>query len=164
MAPPIPQPITPLQENAIVRSILCGLEKTFQAGYCRCEWRKHQKQDSNSHSPAQIPLAGCDHKGRQNRLLDAYLPPGGVATLVIATCYADLKPRGPPEGFLTTALRNCAFARALRGPTFSPNAQKGPQSSTPGPKGTPKRTPNVQIRPKRKPKKDLERPTLQDGT
>ena len=83
-----------------------------------------------------------------------------LATLVIAACYADLKPGGPPEGFLTTALRNCAFARALRGPTFGPNAQKGPQSSTPGPKGTPKRTPNVQIRPKRNPKKDLERPML----
>ena len=86
-----------------------------------------------------------------------------LATLVIAARDSDLKPGGLPEGFLTTALRNCAFARALRGPTFGPNAQKGPQSSTPGPKGTPKRTPNVQIRPKRNPKKDLERPTLQDG-
>ena len=62
-----------------------------------------------------------------------------LATLVMATCYADLKPGGLPEGFLTTALRNCAFARALRRPNLPPQRPKGTPKQYPGPKRTPKK-------------------------
>ena len=113
-------------------------------------------QKPTAGDPCARSLLGGFEAGGANLNLACLL----LATLVLGGFEAG----GPPEGFLTTALRNCAFARALRGPTFGPNAQKGPQSSTPGPKGIPKRTPNIQIRPKRTPKKDLARPTLQDGS
>jgi hypothetical protein len=59
----------------------------------------------------------------------------------MATCYADLKPGEPPEGFLTTALRNCAFAREAK--PSAPTSEIDPKAH-PGPKRNPKQNPQNQ--------------------
>ena len=108
----------------------------------------------------QIRIAGCDHKGRQNRLVDAYLP------VARDPCDRSLLCRSEAGGAPRRLPDNRSAQLCLC--PCTPEAQESHQGQNTTSKRIPptaknrKRTPKSQIRTKRNHKKHLQRPILQD--